>query len=509
MESPLPLALFVNTRRYFKVLDALFRAIKAEPSGAPSMYLRAGTIPYLGTETVGAVYTEYKTDIGRRRTAEAVQPPVARERHLRSQLYASLRPLYQSPGFNEDSLLTTDFECISLSSVPRSLELSILSDPVVLEAAHLISRFDPSDTLQFAYLWQRLTLRGLVLDGKLLKPLEDDPVEIGIDPNGRTYLVPPFLQPDDSFASGWFHVVSDQDRPAVEHGFLEASFPNIVGKPVLKKLQLFGHTPARNALRYLETTTRRKPSAVDSASMPGHTTSPPPALQFPDPETVLLKVRDYCLAKGRPENKWQGFATAGYEGHRKEDASLLAFALCSTLLQDYVPYDVRTTADGSTQFSVDVLLPSRRGGYTAVLTSWHFAENKGVSLSTAYVSKTLAPCNPTQTLIEASFSQPSVLWREVWGRSNRYGEMVRGDETQAMGWLWVPLKDPFSRAFVEYARSINQTGIVRRRQGLTYHQILRPGPAVLGETQMHGTLRQAQALLGIAGINSRIEVLLH
>lgn len=500
-----PLTIFVKTSGYFHVMEAILKAIHAEAPRDLATFVRAGTLPFHGNETVAATYSAYVENVGRTLTSEAFQPPMARERKLRSRIFQNLVVLLSAPGFSNESMLKVDFECISFSNVSAEFLEVLITNLSISNAVLLIARFDPNDPLQYTYLWNSLPLRLLVLqDRLLLKPLDYPPDEVRFTMSGRPTFTRPGHLDHDQFAAGTFHVLGDEDRPAIEESFTDFTLPDVIPEPRKVRQAYFLPTPTRRALQFLERTTTRRPSVVDSAENPAHTISADAYFQFPDPENVRQKVKDYCLS--RKNTKWGGFALAGYDDSRFGDAELLTHSLCSALYGQFEAYDVRTTADGTTQFSANVLLPSRRGGYVMVMTAWHFSQTKSLSLATAFVSKDLASCNPTQTLKAASLESAEKLWAEITERACRYGELVSADEEQVRGWLWVEIESSKSRPLLKQVSQNGDAGVMRRLEGKRHRQVLLPGPSVLGVTQMVGALRQAQILLGISGIRSKIEI---
>lgn len=512
------LSVFMKIEGFFDILHLIYSKFpRTEPSWGGS-YMRAGTLPYLSNERIGAAYSEYVHGEGRTMESQTYQVPMARERFLRSLLFDSLNLVFSSQEFTKSSMFshTVDFECISVSNVSLDLEREILETVASHHSALAICKFDDSNPLHLDYLWKPLVLKAIATDGDLLTALEYAPEEgeLKRDATGRVYLFPDKSTSLHPHATGQFYVFQDQYQPILEEYMLECPMPP---KTIARGRDLhasedvvFGSTPSGVAIQSLRHRTYKKPSSVDVPDAVGYTVSPPDKFQFPDPQIIEKKVRDYCLAVGHESGKWKGFAGAGYCLYRTGDVELLANSLCSALYNDFAPYETRTTADGSLQFTVDILLPARRrgeeGGFVPVTTAWFFSESKAVRLATAYVSGSKGPLNATQSLPRAAFEEPEVLWKEVCSRAREYGLKVRGREYQAAGWLWIGVDQPQRADFVDYIRTQRFAGVVSNIDGKKYLQVGLPGIAIAGLTQMYGTLRQAQVLLGIAGVHCRIEV---
>ena len=511
------LAVFVKTDGYFDVLDKIYALLPRTESDWTGSYIRTGTLPFLADERVGAKYSEYISGLGRTMQAETYQVRMASERHLRALLLSSLDAVFIHSEFSSSSMLSVDFECISINNVSQAFKHEILTVVSAIDSMLAVFQFDGTSSLILDYVWEPLVLKAVAINGEFLTTMDypPEPYELGKTPAGTSFIslgaAPKFSHPSET---GRVHVQFDQYAPLVEERLLEHTLPPKFNstnhdRSLPTQPAVMG-TPSGIAIAALRYVTSKKPSAMDDGGAEGYAVSPSEEFQFPDPSVVERKVRDYCLAVGHESGKWKGFAKAGYEIARIGDAELLTSAFCSALFTGFVTHDSRTTADGSVQFTVDVLLPARRsgkeGGFVPATTAWILSQSKPISLSTAYVSGVKGELNPTQSLTAASFQVPEILWNEVRGRALEYGLRVRGSEYQVRGWLWIASHQPCRMDFIDYIRAEVPVGITRRMGGNTYLQVVIPGMAVSGATQMYGTLRQAQILLGIGGVHSRIGV---
>jgi hypothetical protein len=216
---------------------------------------------------------------------------------------------------------------------------------------------------------------------------------------------------------------------------------------------------------------------------------------------VRAKLHAYCLDPDDEERKWIGFALAGYN---RSDASLLAHVLCSALFEGFTPIDVRGTADGATQFSVNVALPRSFGGVEQCETAWVVQPNGPIKLATAYVTGGREG-NAVTLLPHDLDTRPdsSDLVSYVSQEADRFGVRSMASPLQAVGWLWISRSDPISNRFALHVRR-TEAAITVARQGRRWTQ-WSPGLSITGATQVAAGLRKAQNLLGLVGIESRAE----
>lgn len=376
-------------------------------------------------------------------------------------LLAAIQSLEPAHGYSHPTTrqLFRALEVITFSAVPLRVWERMKRSRFLRRRLAFLGSFDATDAFSRLYLWDSLPLYAAADSGTWFERLQDSP-EFGWPPSDdASFFV------SESYAREPKRAVlfaSFGDEIFFERGARSTKFPRDL--PPIGKLSEPPLDPSLRAAKFVGRQPTTRISSQDDPSVGTQYDVAPIGLRYPDPMAVVNKIERYCLAPGHSDGKWNGFAVAGYESSRADDAYLLAASISSSLLFEPLMDDLRTTADGGLQFGVDVALPSRRGGLARVTTSWILTSSKSPWLGTAFVTAPRgAPLAKTLTVpagIEHDFSAVAT-W--VKDESAAFAADRFSDGGAAFGWLWVRHDHDRSAEFARWLRRNGEgSGIFRR-----------------------------------------------
>ncbi|RBY90642.1 hypothetical protein [Blastococcus sp. TF02A-26] len=499
---------FFIRNTYVDARERLLTFLQAQRRIEIHARVRGGTITTTTDRVVAATYSAYAETEGRRLVSQTLGVAADEEVRRRRDLLDSLE-IHREDEFSLDlGDPTQTLDCISVSALPdvayTELADDLLTGGLVVAAASWVHYAE----LPRLYLWDRLPLTAVLSSGVLLTSVEDGPEGFGEDENGRIFVIPASSPTAHDPTRGQFYEFGDI---IAEKRFSGVPLP--ADLPAARRRDLSpSHdrqlSPVQTALAALGTTKTRRISPRDDQSRAGWTRLPPTALQFPSFDRVVEKVRTYCLDPGQADQKWSGFASAGYLLGRTGDAELLSHLLCGALLGPFEPRDTRVTADGAVQFGVNVLLPRRDRGYATATTAWFAKEDQPLSLGTAFVSSVTGSCAKGPTLTSAAMDGDwRALLHEVTHLSLGYGRSIQDSPMSAKGHLVISHGDPTSRSFALWARRNTSFTTSARVAGRPVTLLVLP-VGILGESLVHGVYVMAVTLLGLAGVKARAVVVL-
>ena len=256
--------------------------------------IKGGTIMTTTDRTVAATYSKYTDSVGRRLISQTVGVATDEEVRRRADLLGSLR-VHREDKFAlklDDPIRTLD--CISLSDLSESAFVALADELLTKDLIEAAASWSSEAELPRLYLWDRLPLTAVLSAGVLLTSVEDGPAGFGADEHGRTYVIPASSPTARDSSRGQFYEFDDIIPEKEFVGYLSpADLPTV--RRDSSSVQNRQLSPVLAALSALGSTTTRRISSYDDRSVPGWTRFPPTPLQFPDYESVLGKVRTYCL----------------------------------------------------------------------------------------------------------------------------------------------------------------------------------------------------------------------
>jgi hypothetical protein len=458
-----PVVLLIPSAHHRKVRWRVLNWLTLEGSASSRMH---GGLVVPATKQIFEVnQSTFVAGHGRRteRSTEGIRPGLEYQN-----LLAAIEALDGVVGYPRPTprdLLRSSLEVIVFSSVPVRVWNRMRRSGFLQRRLSFMGTFDPGDALCRAYFWNNLPLYAAVGPGAWYELLQESP-EFGWPPSddGSFTVDADYIrEPKRAILFSDFG-----SRVFFERGVQVSNFPDDL-PPVASPNRTQGD-PSSRALDVLgaEPTTRLSPR--DDPSIRTRFVLAPIGLRYPDPMEILPKVELYCLARNQADAKWKGFASAGYELARGDDSHLLAASLASSLLFTPTLQDVRTTADGHLQFGVDIALPTRRGGYAPVTTSWLLSATKSPRLGTAFVSG-----SANRAALANTLKVPVGIYEDFaavtdWIDSSS-GDFARdrySDGGAAFGWVWVRHDHARSAEFAAWLRrhrSASSSTFTRKRFG--------------------------------------------
>lgn len=362
---------------------------------------------------------------------------------------ASLEPAsgYSLPTPRD--LVWSPFEVLVFSSVPTSIWNRMQRSRFLRRRLALLGTFGPTDVFCRRYLWDHLPLYAAAGSGVWFEMLQDSP-DFDWPSEPLTFRVDPgyFREPRRSvlFAAYDDEVYFERDAPG-------DSFPEDL-PPIDDDEEESPRDPSSDALHRIGRESTTRISTKDDPTVVTKFSLAPIGLRYPDPMAQLDKIERYCLDVSHAEQKWVGFASAGYEEVRADDPHLLAATLCSALLFEPRFDDLRTTADGRLQFGVNIALPTRAGGFVAATTSWLLTSSNSPRLGTAFVTgspgrRELAGTIKTPMDAHDDFAAIADWVEEA---SDAYASRRFSDGGSAFGRLWIRHDHTRSAQFAQWLR---------------------------------------------------------
>ncbi|KAB1141590.1 hypothetical protein F6X68_21535 [Micromonospora sp. AMSO12t] len=465
--------------------------------------VKAGLLMPLGSRlnSVG-----YSARVGGERHLERHElvTPYQVELEAKGHLFRCLEFAHRSQSFTVESMVGVSYYCLAFSST----SLDLVREAASQAGSHdvvAIAGFPADDFLCFTALWDWLLLAYIVVQGFVLEAIQETVADFGLSQEGlNDYAWSPGERPWNS--PGFF------SNEFEGHVLLERRLSELPLPPDLSATKLFRRkkvaSPARIALRQLPGEID-KINRRDDPERPGHFELDEPLWQWPDPEQAYRKIEDYCLKVGHPERKWEGFARIGFLSHYG-DGRYLAYLLCSALLcSDFTAYDMKVSADGTLEFSVNVMVACRTGEFRNIWTAWNAKPGRPIALSSAYVSPPggrvcSKPLSPPGRISESASWDDRYAWVE--GAARKYGNAVSGEGLCAVGWLWLPHDDSATKSFAAWCRrNKGQFTFKRKKYGGMVTQ-LNLELTFLSMEQIVASLRMAQACLGMLGVRSIVDV---
>jgi hypothetical protein len=407
------------------------------------------------------------------------------------------------------------YECLVLSGITVDELLRALDSAKAKEPPAAAVSFSCDSQLPMKYLWRYLPLRYLITGGYVLERSQWSIVDLDFDYRDDVIENQDWVNVSRPWKyKGMFLNLDDNDKYIyLERRVRELDIPEDLrparptgaSEVVARKVG----PPTEIVLSRIPWSVSKLSKLDDPRSRAFHQTAQEPLDQWPNPEQVKKKIISYCLNREHKERKWIGFAKIGYTSDRVDDVEYLTYALCSAILDlSLEPYDIRASADGTLEFVVDVLLPSRLGP-KRVTTAWNAQNGKRIALSSAYVSSGKKPMSEV-ILIPESATEGG--WEDFhnWmsGRAAAYGKAVASSPYQATGLLWVPhAASETARRFALWSRRTGHASSQRFRKKTAGGDctLLSIGFPITGVTEVVGALIMAQVCLGLRGIKSIIE----
>ncbi len=434
--------------------------------------------------------SEYEPNRGRRLQSSSHSRDTATAAAQFGSMLDDAQPIYVSPTFSRSMLLHNRPECISISQVDQSLLGSLQSIVESLGMLMVSLEWLPTNALAGQYLWRSLILTRVVASGLILADFEEFPLNEIFDEEGLRWRRSRDPWPP---ADGFFFSYEDDVYP--EQLFEQLAIPPDL---VLPSPAMSLRSPIERVLGRVGSSPVHRISSRDDPMRPGTYVTPYPHLQYPDVARVTQKVRDYCLRRGHPERKWEGFAAHGWDGTHPTHAIKLASLLSSALLLPFEPLDPRVTADGAIQFGAMIAVPSFRHGYAPVMTAWVATPGAPIQLASAFVvSSNDVALDPTL----AFTPHEAVDWHEIVRAAIEFGDEAVYDGVTAQARVFVSRQGrgkELSRALVASGQSHGDF----RRAPLGGRCVLSPIGGGQGWVQAGRTSAYAQVALGLRGVLS-------
>ncbi|MEU4523454.1 hypothetical protein AB0F52_32670 [Amycolatopsis sp. NPDC024027] len=498
-----------NTLEVFE--NALGALVELDDLKALSCRVKAGYVGNLIRRVSRVEYTAANDKV-RRRDRWQEEVPYAAEEAERKALVSALTFHVGAPQLLWSP--RSAYECLVLNGVTivellRALDYSKPKEPPVA-----VVSFSGNSQMPMRYLWRYLPLRYLITGGYILERSQWSIVDLDFDYGEEVVENQDWANVSRPWKHKGMFLELDDDRYIyLERQVSELDIPEDlrVARPIEPSEEISSRPgpPTEIVLGRIPWKTSKVSKLDDPGSKAFHKTSQEPLDQWPDPEQVKKKIILYCLNREHKERKWIGFAKVGYMSERVEDVEYLTYALCSAILDlSLAPYDIRASADGTLEFAIDVLLPSRFGP-KRVTTAWNAQNGKRVALSSAYVSSGRKPLSEAILIPEhAAEGDWESFYNWMSGRASVYGKAVASSPYQATGLLWIPhAASDTARAFALWSRRSGHASPqrFRRKAAGGYCTLLSIGFPITGVTEVVGALIMAQVCLGLRGIKSIIE----
>lgn len=499
------------------VLQTLARP---RPESAPlRTRVRVGSV-LTDTSTVSRMtYGEHKAGVGRGLQRRTERPKMLVELERDARLTAALtmvtKPREATPrrpgAWANFRILGWD--ALSFSSIDSRTLQALVDLPQFRSRVIAAGHFDPTDWVQFHLLWTCLLPHAIVTDGRILEAIEEEPTFLDdwttlTDIGGLT------------FGHGAFYEL--MDLVYVDELAADCAIPLPLAGP--KAIPLENDTPVALAMSHAGLVTGPRISTQDQADAHATVSRSFAFYEYPDPNVLERKVRDFLLNPRHSKARWRDFADCGYLD-QGDGALVLASTLASVLHGPFLPLDARPTADAALQFSVAVLLSSAQIALP-LTTSWVYRDgppptstdlddlgsptaDHGLWLATAHVDRKhdeyalprVAPFDP----ITRDWND-LISFVEAEARSACTALAV--DAASTAGFLWVPRGSGRQNEFFNWIRT--------NRRAQTYWRRAYGGPVLLyslnslgrheGETGVSAAIRLAQALLGMVGLRSYVSL---
>ena len=195
-------------------------------------------------------------------------------------------------------------------------------------------------------------------------------------------------------------------------------------------------TPVEQAFRHLGRDIVTRLGGMDDPSRPGEFTLPRWESQYPDVIAAETRLIAYSLNVDHDERKFEGFHHHGWGTHPLDSIRIASY-ICSALLGDFHPRDVRVTADGALQFGVNIAIPSRKYVYMPLTTAWILEPGGLLRLSTAFVTSTNDEFDPSAQVED----EDSLDWKETVLKAASYGRQAPFEQvTRASPRLYIQRK---------------------------------------------------------------------
>jgi hypothetical protein len=403
-------------------------------------------------------------------------------------------------------------EAVSFSSIDGATLQALVElpdfRPHVIAAGH----FDPTEPVQFCQLWSLLVPDAIVTGGRILEAIEDVPTFLA---DWTTLTEVGQLTPGDG---AFYELLGDV---YVDEGSTDCAIPLplVAPKPVSTHETAIAIAMARAGLitgRRISTQDRPDVEATVSRSFAFY--------EFPNPNVVEMKVRDFLLNRRHPKARWRDLADRGYFDHG-DGGLILASTLASVFHGSFETWDVRPTADAALQFTVPVILPSAHAPLP-LITSWTYRDGPapgssnlhddptstaryGLWLSTAHVDRS---CEEYAAPAIVPFEPTTCDWNElvtfVEAEARSACTRFAADGVSAVGFLWVPRGVGRQAEFFRWIRLNRDVRTHRRRAygGSVALYSLVSLRTYESETGVSTAMRLAQTLLGMVGIRSHVSV---
>lgn len=466
--------------------------------------VRAGVLIPSTREIRSVRYSPYVEINGRKQMSRSENVQYVREMDRLSTTLGSVEAvsgILPTP----EQLLRSRLEIVSLGSLDEQAAQTLSEFVLGRRGVRAAFLFNEQEVGSNHYFWHSLSPLAIVSGDVLLWAIEDAP-EFVSGTDGSEYLVYG-SGPHTSATEGGFYQFHPRWTTLVEERFRDTSLPQEFAE--LRWPDPYD-TPAGAAIRAIRTSAGPRISNQDDRSAEASVTRTRPLLEYPDPNDLEDKVRSYLLNPAHPEQKWLGFAKAGYF-LRGTDPIELAGLICGIFTEQFVVDESRPTADGAIQFSVRMLLPSRWKSFVPVHTAWYWREDRGIQLSTAYVdggydrSATIPAALPDEFRRSAEWSRVHEL---IGAMSGRLAEDAKADPTSVTGWLWISHDGERDREFAAWVRRNTRGSVFTRRAlgGRVTQYLILGARGFGGESEFVAALRSAQALLATTGVKTYAEI---
>lgn len=513
--------IFASEEEWPDLRTAILQTLARSQSGSAPLRtrVRVGTV-LADTSTVSRMtYGEHEVGVGRRQQRRTERHKMRVELDRDAQLAAALTIFTDAPEATlERSGAWANFrilgwEAVSFSSIDSETLQRLIDLPQWRRSIIAAGHFDPMDWVQFHLLWRCLRPHAMVTDGHILEAIEDEPTFLD---DWTTLCEIDAL----TFGHGAFYELMD----FVYVDEMAANYAIPVPLVGAKVAPPGNDTPVAVAMSHAGPVTGPRISTQDRADSHATVSRSYAFYEYPDPNILERKAREFLLNRHHPKARWQDFANFGYLD--QGDGSLvLASTLASVLYGPFLPLDVRPTADGALQFSVAVLLPSAHASLP-LTTSWTYRDgppptstdlddpgglsaSHGLWLATAYVDRRHEEYARPRV---APFEPTTRDWHElvdfVEAEAQAASTRVAADAASTMGFLWVPRGSGRQSEFFNWIRA--------NREAQTYRRRAYGGPVLLyqlnsrrlseGEIGASTAMRLAQTLLGMAGIRSYVSL---
>lgn len=453
--APLSLLLDLSNANYWELMDEF---VQACVEGGVDARVKVGLIlPPRGRRS-GLRMSRFHPGHGRSLISEEHSALPGQHHESIRQLLAEVTEEYLVEGFRVASVASS--ECVSFSSMNAAVAAQLISISRSRSALVAAWRWNSRAPHAGELLWRQLLLKRIVTRGSTLEDYEEFPDDIR--ENGDEFDWKPDRSPESS--DGYFVEVGS--ILSVERALRHVPLPPDIATV---EVPLPPPTPLQRAISAAGRAPVDRISGHDDASAVASYSLPFLHYQYPDLVATAIKVRDYCLDRSHPSQKWVGFMHHGY-GLRETDSVVIAANICGALLGDFRAEESVATTRNELQFSVGISLPSSHRHHAPLTTAWIAEPDRGFRLTTAYIGDGRAEyaAAPRKVAPDGSLHE---VWDEAVRMATTFAGRLHSDSVRARARVLIPR--------IGAANSLTRRLVREGRDHGTFHRTALGGRALL------------------------------